>query len=799
MPEYSLVIQYFLSDSSSGTTSEFFRVEQENDSPEPPTVDQVARALDSVTGQDYCNGTVSAGGFQPTEGFSPTQQKDEFKNFFTNKLSDPLVAADFVQQLGLTQPCTAARALPLDIQLYIFWQTEETAETYRLASTADVDFSQPKNIRETLEKEFTVSELSEINIEYYIDIRDDIPLYLQLEFDWIGNVVDADKNIKRGPVGISIKNNAIISWGEAVSGTFKLKFPTKYHAITATVTPRVVDYSAVVYGVWSGPTVKLPLNVPGKTEDNDCPFKDILDGIGGMGGIGGVSINPDNEEDYKPSGVTCFWDTTHELREACSPNGLIDSWKTIDHVTCPDDVIPTKNMGLRKISDIESESYYRMGSRVIPSYVMQEDPECDECTEEGFSEACCRDLSSGEPIPPCLSIKSTYQGGAEIENGKEYWQKKYPGGVTFQAKMPKEGYCGEKTVEFKIENCDTCGDVPPLEWSSGNPSIIAPGGSVSLVVTGGNPGDNDVTWSLQGGSGYTLTGGGSEYVNGMSVEVFAADDVCGPVTVEADDGCSRASGGLKHTGSIATSQTSVSILPGASTRIYKVGGQYPVTWGTTGSVTIWRGGTPTSRYADITINDGACDGGTVTLSDECSESTCNIINSRTDIATNQTSISMLPGASTRIYKVGGLYPVTWGTTGSVTIWRGGTPTSSYADITINDGACDGGTVTLSDDCSEAQPCEVTNGVAPLSLSGAEELCPPPPGGDTGETGRVYRAGGQAPWDWSVGGSLDVVGGGDQNDSYVDVNNTGGGGTVTVSDPCGSADQDISDSPEEECP
>jgi len=463
MPEYQLIIPYILSDSSSGTTSEFFRVEQKNESPEPPSVDDVAKVIDSVAGQDYCNRTVSAGGFQPTEGFSPTQQKDEFKNFFTNKLSDPLVAADFVQQLGLEQPCAAARALLLDIQLYVFWQTEETAETYRLASTADVDFSQPKNIRETLEKEFPVSELSEINIEYYIDIRDDIPLYLQIEFEWIGNVVDADKNIKSGPTGISIKNNSVISWGEAISGTFRLKFPTKYHAVTATVTPRAGDYSAVVYGIWSGPAVKLDLVVPDNAAaENDCPVKKLLDGTGG---IGNVSITTQDEDENKnPAEVTCFWHTTHELRQPCGDNALIEEWETIDKVKCPDDIASrTKTlnspMSFGYIEEIDSRYYYEVGKKTIPEYISTSDSRfahnCGECTAEGFSEACCRDLASGEPIPPCLSIKSTYQGGAEIENGKEYWQKKYPGGVTFQEKMPKEGYCGDKTVEFSYDG-DCC-------------------------------------------------------------------------------------------------------------------------------------------------------------------------------------------------------------------------------------------------------------------------------------------------------------------------------------------------------
>lgn len=551
--EYFLVFPYSLSVSSEGSISEFFRVEQKNNSPEPPTVDEVARAIDDITGHDYCNRTIANGGFQPTEEFSPTQKRSEFQSFFSNKLSDPLVAADFAQKMGLEQLCTASRGLPLDIQLFIFWQTEETAESYRLASTADVEFSPPKIIRETLEKEFDVSEVSEKNIEYYIDVRDGIPLYLQVEFEWIGNVVDAEKNIKRGPLNFSLKNNAILSWGEIVSGTFKVTFPTKYHAVTATITPRAGDYSVTVYGVWSGPAVKLPLVVPEKTGEEDCPVKNLLDGIGNLGD---VSVTGDDEpEEAAVPEVTCFWRTTHELRQPCGDNELIDRWETIDRVKCPDDIADrttTVNspMSLGYIEEIESRYYYELGRRTIPEYISTNDSrfdhDCLECSEEGFKEACCRKPEKNEPIPLCLKIKSTFYGGVEIENGRDYWRDKYPGGVTLQPKLPEDGFCGEQTMRFIAPGTGCCGDIPSLEWVTDNPDIVAPGSSVTIQLVGGSIAQ-PVTWTLAHGTGFEFGNGRLEITGSRTIEVYATTDACGVVTIIADDGCSEVKLGIAAT------------------------------------------------------------------------------------------------------------------------------------------------------------------------------------------------------------------------------------------------------------
>ena len=545
--EYPLVLRFSLPVSS---TSVFFRIEQKADSPEPPTVDEVARAVDELTGQDYCKGAVAKNGFQPTEEVSPTQNKSEFQDFISDKLSDPLVAEDFAQKMGLKQPCTAARALPLDIQLFVFWQTEAIAESYRLASTANVKFSKPEVITETLEKEFQVSEESEKNIGYYIYLRPYIPFNSQFHFEWIGNVVDDEKNIKRGPTSISIKNKAIISWGKKVSGTFKVKFKTKYHAVTATIKPRAGDYSATVYGVWSGTPVKLSLVVPEKTDDEDCPVKKLLEGTGDLSD---VAISGEND-DKEASEITCFWRTTHELRKPCGDNDLIDRWETIDRVKCPDDIADrttTLNspMSLGYIEEIESRYYYEVGRRTIPEYITTSDPrfdhDCQECSNEGFKEACCRERDSVggilEPIPPCLEIKSTFYGGVEIEKGRDYWKDKYPGGVTFQPKLPRDGFCGVKKVIFNIDSC--CSRATDIVYDDiRSPDVIAEGWQATIYWQGGLA---PYTVELSG-TGFYLSKDNdiqTAETSGKSITIYARGS-CGTCDIDISDSCQNSDTGF---------------------------------------------------------------------------------------------------------------------------------------------------------------------------------------------------------------------------------------------------------------
>lgn len=549
--QYSLVIQYFYP-VSFDSTSLFFRVEQELEKDDPPSVDEVAQAIDAVTGQDFCKGTVAKNGYQPPENKSPAEQQVSFRDFFSEKLSDPLIAQDFAQRLGIKQPCKAALGESITIPLKIFWQTLEIAENYRLASTANVDFSKPVFIREKFQKEFKISEASEKNIEYYIEIDGNIPLRKQIEFNWVGNVVDENKNIVSGPTGISIENNAIVKWGQRVSGTFVIKFKTVYHSVQAEITPMNGDYSATVYGVWAGPAVSLDLVVPEKKEDDDCPIKDLLTGEGKVGDV--TIADEDKEPEDEVPEVTCFWLTTHELRQPCGDNELIDRWETIDIVKCPDDIAdrtPTLNspMSLGYIEEIESRYYYEIGKRTIPEYISTSDSrfshDCEACTEEGFQKTCCRERASVggvlEPIPPCLEIKSTFYGGVEIKKGREHWKQKYPGGVVFQEKLPKEGYCGNKSVKFETQGC--CHGVSSIEYlNTLSPETIHEGGVATVYFTGGL-----LPFFVElNGTGFYLDSDGTQTegdVNSHSINIYARNS-CGSCEITASDNCDNQDTGL---------------------------------------------------------------------------------------------------------------------------------------------------------------------------------------------------------------------------------------------------------------
>jgi len=127
------------------------------------------------------------------------------------------------------------------------------------------------------------------------------------------------------------------------------------------------------------------------------------------------------------------------------------------------------------------------------------------------------DGASGRPISEI--VIEDY----ELEQGSpEYWEK-------------YEELKAEALAEC-VSQCTQCEGLEDLAWSEGNPETIAPGGSVSLSVSGDKA---PYTWSV-GGTGFWFD---AEHTittiedAGTSVNLYADADACGAATVTATGGC----------------------------------------------------------------------------------------------------------------------------------------------------------------------------------------------------------------------------------------------------------------------
>lgn len=743
------------------------KLAQELPKQEQATVFDVATIIDQMHGVvDPCLNTRTEQSYQP-EPAQGVSLVDHQQQYLQQKYSTTSAFEALAGDLGGS--CLAKQGKPITLEVYAFWSNEDIADDYKLICPVGRIDNQ-RRVQTRMRLKISVSGSSSVDFGYYVKERPSFSDFYELF--WIGgNVVDIYGK-KKSIADPQWDGGTSLYWAENItSGHIFVEFDTIYDIWDCTLqgvwTGKKRDYAATVTGIWDGTPPELPLIVPeADTEETDpcSTLSNTADAVD-------LSV-PGNEPEEPEQPVECEQTINYEVRGRCSEE-LLDSWTEKVAAPCDDEGRnPPDKLSL--------------------SFVAEADSGCgSECTAAGYEEICCRPPADPDCVPACLEYNSVNRGGLLPEGGMDGLKGKYGDDVQIAWVYPEEGDCGVHTDKLVIPSwsCDPCEGITALVWDAGNPSVIAPGGSIALDVTGGNPAEKPITWSLQGtGTGYTLTGGGSTYINGRTVELFAGLDVCGPITVKADDGCSNDSGSIQHTGGVEFTVSELNLLPGAYQRVDIINGVPTYDWSVIGPLAIISGGTPTSTYAYVQLLATACESGTLELTDQCNSISLPVNNIKPPVSFTASELNLLPGAWGRVYTSNGRAPYDWSVSGPLTIIGGGTPTTSYADVKLDLGSCGGGSVSVTDLCNSAS-IPVNNTVQPIYLTGTKTtLC-------TNETARCYAYDGQLPYTWSVTGGLVIIAGGLPTSTFCDVRNTGGGGDVQISDACGSDSYTFAQTPD----
>lgn len=159
---------------------------------------------------------------------------------------------------------------------------------------------------------------------------------------------------------------------------------------------------------------------------------------------------------------------------------------------------------------------------------------------EFYAETCCTNWPfPNKPMPRCEIVYSGYSGDGEFsESDKKPYKDRYDV-VSFVGVGPKEGICGEQSVEQVITPKNCCLDPSPVYiHPENNPSVIADNSSARIIATGGT---FPFTWSVSGEGAYFLYDG--RKVNKLENEggsvILYTDDVCGTIKITISDACDQ--------------------------------------------------------------------------------------------------------------------------------------------------------------------------------------------------------------------------------------------------------------------
>ena len=671
-----------------GGTTEYW-ISMTTDPPEETSSiskEDLARWLDSVYGiVEHCTGEKSA------DAYSPSDPEDTTETRLQGALSGEK-CSESASQLGLPAACAVGRRLGDSITetVYVHWSDPDTiGESYTFKATSDISPSGPSRGRKTISVVIDFTDTDYAPIKRYADADAVADIWKDNPPEFLGNVLVGQAIVDRKTIGVGWSNGRI-TLTQPVSGRLTFLLPIQYDVWTVSVPGVIVgnkrNYTATAYAfsyfLTEPAEVELSDEIEDPAEGSDCDL------CGGS--TDPLGKNADGSTVVNSSTRPCQLRTDWEIRNKCDTSIIIDSGTTYADTPCPSKRVRTV------------------------SYSDAQTPESAKITDEKYTEDCCVAPTIG-CVPECREITSTWAGGVPAQPSEEYYRSKYPNSVVTFVYVRPQGGCGERRDKFVAGNCNDCEGIIKLVWSENNPDIIAPGGSVILEVTGGDPVAKPITWTLQGGgTGYTLTGGGTSYVNGRSVEVFASVEVCGPTTVKADDGCSTASGPLKHTGGVAIDYTTVGELRDGRVynNVYLVtgSGTPPYTYRSTGS---WRFGdgaqviVTTSPVVSVYLDLASCDEGTLTVEDDCSSDFCALaLPGATPVSISYTTAGCWSGKTyVNIYLVpgSGWYPFVWTCSGEWNFGDGSQEVVAGGSVSVySTNPSAGFTVTVTSQCNTSQ-------------------------------------------------------------------------------------------------
>lgn len=487
MEQRSLTVTYTPLESGDAE-SRWLRIEQEKpDEDETISVAEAAAIIDSLYNIEPCDDGMGGGGEETDEDKEPEEEVVEE------------ALAEMLRRAGV---CHEEEYWTAVIRVY---RSHKWPETYEIRSeTATVESTEP--VRESYRQDVEVSgAVIELDMPYDGALTG-IPASVQWEVR--GSTVNLDR---------------------PVNGHLRLRYDTRYERVTLRVPTDSgdTDPQAAIGVVGSGDA---------KRQRPELPSAAVAVFWGDL--AASCELEPPEQDDEIPP---------EELARICDPKhggGAIlqpgsGCWKTIEHYArclCSTRKVNTWEEDVEVDCGSEKSGTYLGKEETFGGYVWCEGEEDDNLQDPKYFERhCCRPPPNVALLPRCRRTYGPYNGGHAIENGAEHWTNIYGPDVVLIPVLPKDGRCGELVTEWNVPTRNCCDDVEPQEPSENNPRTILPGGSVKLVVKGGQ---NPRKWRAS--AGLTFRNGESYLQDGSHEEwVYASNDACEVGSVQVDDGCTK--------------------------------------------------------------------------------------------------------------------------------------------------------------------------------------------------------------------------------------------------------------------
>ena len=495
-------------------------------------------------------------------------------------VADVSSTADMLDELYKTEPCTtveqpeeaeelttedveAAASKTLDIvacliepdgscEVQIKVIRSHQIEPYRL-HVAGGSVVSTVVVNEETTQYVSVSSATEATLEY--------PLVDAFAAAWM-----ADVTTDSGHRPTINRNGNVLYWTEAAAGTLRAAYLTVYDLVTVKVDG--------VNGEQGEALIRVVFHAMAEELTPELPEPAEMDRSLCRGRSFKVEFAPDR--------VTCYKTITHQKLCSCSGKEALENFATYSEIDGAgisgydaiysveektvrgrytyDQVVPCPEW-LTGCHNSLPECMALLGSETIYEYV-----ECAGDNQvsgtghvwavsspEYYKETCCTDPTVA--LPQCYEKTSSYRGGQDIVNGRQFWRDLYGPSTEFRPVSPPGGVCGEHITRQVVESNNCCDGVPALAWdASVSPEVMAPNSSAVFGVTGGRP---PFRWTISDGlmidgqmdgNGFSFANGSNQvYTEGRQLYVVTSADACGSVTLTVEDGCSTATGGIRCT------------------------------------------------------------------------------------------------------------------------------------------------------------------------------------------------------------------------------------------------------------
>lgn len=503
-------------DEPTATNGDQVWVKLTTDSPEYTsqiTKSQLADWLDSAYGiVDHCTGEKSDNAYDRSNPDDTTESRLQSALTGGNCYDNADLLAMHEQCNPLTRSGESKK-----FSVYVHCSSELVRDSYSFRCSSDVSPSGPNKSGSTVDVVIDFTDAKEVPVYRFAEPEDVSDLWRDDPPQWLGNVLVDNKIYDSSTIGVAWRNGRIVL-SKTVSGRLYFRLPIKYDVWNVSVPGTIIgdkrDYSATAYAFHDQLSDPAEIELSDEQEDpaegSDCDL------------CGGTDTPTDSvtEAEGEPIGGPCQKRINWELRNSCT-NSLVDYGVRYEDSPCPN----------TQVTEV--------------AYTGAETPEGARYTAEEFEDECC-DPPEGPGCLPCKDIYSTYQGGAPVQPSEEYWRNRYaPAQVFFnRVRVEGGGPCGTRTDSFKGGQCDACDNVEAIEYLDDNPDVVAAGSSVTVSIDGGL---DEITWTLEGGSGFEFSNGNTKIVSGKAVTIYSTVLACGSVTIVANDGCSEDRGGLSST------------------------------------------------------------------------------------------------------------------------------------------------------------------------------------------------------------------------------------------------------------